>query len=226
MAQREEPRPVAPPELGSAEPLRSDAARNRERILKAARALFAEHGLNVPLEAIAERADVGIATLYRRFPTRDELIAASFEDKMRRYSEAVRDALELPDGWSAFCQFVNEACAMQASDIGLRDVLTLTFPESPSLEEQRRRTADGFAEIVRRAQDEGTLRNDFVTQDFVLLLLSNAGVISGMRNAAPDAWKRHVALMIQAYRADHAAPLPDPPTHEHVWAAMNRPDRG
>ena len=119
--------------LGDAtRPLRVDAERNRVRIVGAAQAAFAEHGLDVPLEDVAEDAGVGIATLYRRFPTRDDLIAACFERRLADYARLAEEALEAPDGWSGFCAYVEQVCAMQAADRGLKDVLTKlpTWPNS------------------------------------------------------------------------------------------------
>ena len=80
--------------------LRADAVRNRGRIVKAAQKAFAERGLDVPLEAWRIEAGVGIATVYRRFPTRDDLIVACFEHRLEEYASAAEEALEAPDGWS------------------------------------------------------------------------------------------------------------------------------
>src|SRR5438876_1000315 len=141
--------------------LRADAERNRQRILEAARAVFAEAGLDAPLEAIAQRAGVGIATLYRRFPTRDDLVAASFAPQMAEYAAAIDQALRAPDPWEGLCGFVERVCGMQAADRGLNDVLAGTFPTVKALEEERARAYWGFVELVRRAQAQGTLRADF-----------------------------------------------------------------
>src|SRR5664280_3083998 len=94
---------------GTRKPLRSDAERNRGRIVEAARAAFAERGLDVPLEEVAGQACVGIATLYRRFPTRDDLIAACFERRVEEYAQAADDALEVADAWSGFCAYVERS---------------------------------------------------------------------------------------------------------------------
>jgi AcrR family transcriptional regulator len=83
--------------------LRVDAERNRQRIIAAARQAFADLGLEVPMEDIARRAGVGVGTLYRRYPTRGDLIAAAFETKMTAYAEAARQALADPDPWRGFC---------------------------------------------------------------------------------------------------------------------------
>ena len=85
--------------------LRADAARNRAAIVAVARDVFAEHGLAAPLETIAARAGVGIGTLYRRFPTREKLVAAALVEKVAEYAEAAREALAASDPWAGFAGF-------------------------------------------------------------------------------------------------------------------------
>ncbi|HVR00465.1 MAG TPA: TetR/AcrR family transcriptional regulator, partial [Mycobacterium sp.] len=109
---------------------------NRDRILAAAAELFAERGLSVPLEEIAGRAGVGVATLYRRFPTRADLATAAFERNISRYTTAVDRALANPRAWEGFRTLIAELCKLQASDAGMRDLLTTAFPPS-SVVEQR-----------------------------------------------------------------------------------------
>src|SRR3954469_13117752 len=103
--------------------LRADAERNRRRLVAAAREVFAEEGLSASTNEVARRAGVGVATLFRRFPTRDALVAAAFEEKMEAYGAAVRDALDDPDPWHGFCTYLETVCAMQARDRGFADVL-------------------------------------------------------------------------------------------------------
>lgn len=214
---------TAPPERDDGErSLRADAAQNRQRIIDAARDVFAEAGLEVPLEAIAQRAGVGIATLYRRFPTREDLVDASFAPQMAAYVAAVEEALEEVDAWVGFCGFTERACAMQAADRGLNDVLALTLPTAKALEAQRARAYRGLAELVRRAQAQGALRPDFVLEDVVLLLMANAGVVQATRDAAPDAWRRFVALLLDGFRAEGAHTLPAAPAPAQMYRAMLR----
>jgi len=209
--------------LGDAtRPLRVDAERNRARIVEAAQAAFAEHGLDVPLEDVAEDAGVGIATLYRRFPTRDELIAACFERRLADYARLAEEALEAPDGWSGFCAYVEQVCAMQAADRGLKDVLTKTFPRAQTLEAHRARGYELSVRLIERATSEGTLRSDFVPEDLVLLLMANAGVVQGAGEAAPDAWRRFLGLMLDGLRSEGAGPLPPPPSPRQMMRAMRR----
>jgi AcrR family transcriptional regulator len=210
-------------------PLRIDAARNRDRIVEAAVADFAQHGLEVPLESVAQHAGVGIATLYRRFPTRGDLIAACFERRVAEYARAAEEALEAPEAWPGFCGYVERVCAMQAEDRGLKDVLTRTFPDAKTLEAHRERGYQLTVRMIERAQADGALRPDFVPEDLVLLLMANAGVVQGAGDAAPDAWRRFVAFMLDAFRAeagaDAASPLPAPPTPRQMMRAMRQMNR-
>ena len=200
--------------------LRADAVRNRGRIVKAAQKAFAEHGLDVPLEEVAEQAGVGIATVYRRFPTRDDLIAACFEHRLEEYARAAEDALEAPDGWSGFRGYVERICGMQAADRGLKDVLTRTLPDARALEAHRARGYELSVRLIQRAQAEGTLRADLVPEDLVLLLMANAGVVQATGTAAPEAPTRFVALLLDGLRSEGASELPPPPSPRQVMRAM------
>ena len=208
--------------------LRADAERNRRRIVEAAAEVFGEQGLDAPLEEVARRAGVGIATLYRRYPTREALVVACFKYRLDEYAAALDEALAAPDGWTGFCSFVERACGMQAADRATQDLLTTSFPTAREVEAERARGYERFAELVRRAQREGTLRHDFVTEDFVLLLMANAGVLRATREAAPGAWRRFVGLIIDAFRAEDSErdrPLPPPPSPTQTFRAMRRAQR-
>jgi AcrR family transcriptional regulator len=200
--------------------LRADAANNRRRILDAARAVYAERGIDAPLDEIARRAAVGNATLYRRFPTRHSLIAAVFEDRLAEYARVAEEALRAPDPWAGFCGFTERVCEMQAADRGLSDVLTLTFLAARGADTQLERAYDAFAELVRRAQAAGQLRPDFVTEDFILLIMANAGVVRGTGAAAPAVLKRFVALILDGCRAEGAHALPPPPPPAQLYKAL------
>jgi AcrR family transcriptional regulator len=202
--------------------LRADAERNRLRVVEAARQVFAEQGLDAPMNEVARRAGVGIATLYRRFPTREGLIASVFAEKMSAYAAAIEDALADADPWRGFCAYIERVCGMQADDRGFTEVLTLTFPTAEAFEAKRHESYVGFSELIARAKGAGRLRPDFSTEDLVLLLMANAGVIAATGDAAPDAWRRLVAYMTQAFAAGHAEPLPPAPAEEALYQAMLR----
>ena len=204
-------------------PLRRDAARNRERILDAARQVFAEQGVHAPIEDVAKRAGVGVATLYRRFPRRSELVASAFADKMRDYANATEQALAFDDAWEGFRWYVERVCEMQAGDHGLTDVLTMTFPNSPELQEINDHVFRRFATLVTKAKKTGRLRKDFSTEDLPLILMANAGVLAATGDVAPHAWRRVVHIVLQGLEAPTRGRLPDAPTPDEVLAAMRRP---
>jgi AcrR family transcriptional regulator len=207
--------------------LRADAARNRAVILAVARDVFAEHGLEAPLEVIAARAGVGIATLYRRFPTREKLVAAALVEKVAEYTEAARQALAAPDPWDGFAGFVERICELQAGDRGLSDLLSMTLSADEQVEELRRMANEMLITVIDRAKAAGTLREDFVGEDLVLLLIATATVMHVTRADAPEAWRRFVALALNSF-ASRGSPrpppvvLPAPPSTAQMTRAMIR----
>jgi AcrR family transcriptional regulator len=204
--------------------LRTDAERNRDRVLAAARSVFCEQGLEVPMTVIARRAGVGIATLYRRFPTREDLIGAVFADRMDAYVDAIAEALADPDPWHGFTTYIERICAMQAADRGFADLLTLTFPTAKTLEAKRTKAYKGWLELIDRAKDSGQLRPDFSPEDLPVLLMANAGVIVATEDAAPGTWRRLVAYMLQTYAAGptRTEELPSAPSPRALYRAMIR----
>ncbi len=174
----------------------------------------------MPIEDIARHAGVGVATLYRRFPTRADLVAGAFEAKMTAYADGVTQALANPDPWAGFCGFVERVCAMQAEDRGFGNALTMTFPTAGQFEAARDRAYRGFRELVSRAQAAGRLRDDFAAEDLPMLLMANAGVIASTADAAPGAWRRFAAYMIQAFTAGNTRPLPPPPAPAAMYRAL------
>jgi AcrR family transcriptional regulator len=209
----------------AAHALRADAARNRDAILESARNAFAESGTKAPLEEIARRAEVGIATLYRRFPTREDLVAAAFEPRLHAYQAAVEAAAAEPDPWEGFSGFVRAVCRMQAEDSGFADVLSLTFPTTAKLDRQLRVATAGVNDVVERAKSAGDLRVDFVLEDLVLLLMANAGVVNATRRHAPLAWERFAAYMLDAFSAPGASVLPAPISPARLARAVRRSAR-
>ena len=202
--------------------LRADAQRNRERILEAAHEVFAEDGLDASLNEVARRAGVGVATLFRRFPTRGQLIAATFADPMSEYAALVETALADPDPWHAFCGYLRTVCSLQAGDRGFTDVLTQSFPTAKEFEATRDLAFRRFTELIARAKHSGGLRDDFVAEDLPMLLMANAGVLAGTAGAAPETSPRLVEYLIQAFSTPATDPLPDPPTPRRMYRALRR----
>ncbi|MBE8477571.1 TetR/AcrR family transcriptional regulator [Streptomyces justiciae] len=208
------------------QPMRSDAERNRGRIIAAARTVFGRDGLHASMASVAREAGVGIATIFRHFPAKEELVAAVFADRMEAYAKATAEALAKPDPWDAFTGYIEEVCAMQAADRGFADMMTMSFPGAEALEALRAQAYQGFLELIDRAKDSGHLREDFTSRDLVLLLMANVGVLSAIGDSAPDAWRRLVAWMIQSFQAPARGPLPDPPEDAALYEAMRRASQG
>jgi AcrR family transcriptional regulator len=202
--------------------LRADAARNRDAIVAVARDVFAEQGLAAPLETIAARAGVGIATLYRRFPTREKLVAAALTEKVAEYAEAAEQALAVADPWVGFAGFVQRICELQAGDRGLSDLLSMTLSADEQVEQLRRTANDRVVTLIERAKADGALREDFAGEDLVLLLIATAAVMHVTRADAPGAWRRFVAFALDAFRRQDSPGLPEPPTTAQMTRAMLR----
>jgi len=203
--------------------LRQDARRNRERIVEAARETFKELGLDAPLEEIARRAGVGIATLYRRFPTRDALIEGVFVDTIVGFTQAAEETLQIDDPWTAFSTFLERMCERQAEDRGLKDVLCVCFPDSKLLEQARSAGRDTVRQLLERAQAAGAVRPDVTPEDIEFVFWSNSRIVEATRETAPNAWRRNLALMLDAYRAENAHPLPERPlTDRELYRSMSK----
>jgi AcrR family transcriptional regulator len=202
--------------------LRADAARNRSAIVEAARAVFAEQGLDAPYDEIARRSGTGNATLYRRFPTRGDLVAAVFADRMTEHLEAVQAGLADDDAWRGFASYIQTAAAMQARDRGIADLVTMDVAAAPAIEELRSRAFAGLVRLVERAQAAGVLRADFTTEDVVLLLMANAGLVELAHGIRAEASARLIHVLLDGFRAAAAADGPSAPGARRTELAMRR----
>ncbi|NGN64392.1 TetR/AcrR family transcriptional regulator [Streptomyces sp. A7024] len=191
--------------------VRADARRNRERVLEAARAVFAEHGIDAPMATVARRAGVGVATLYRHFPTRDDLVRGAFAQQMEACAGALTDALAAPDPWQGFQQLVETVCELQREERGFPAAFLAAFPDSmPRHAQARERAERDFTTLVRRAQAAGALRADFHPSDLAVALLAHCGLVAALPDDAA-ASRRLTAYLLQSFRAGAAGrPLPPP----------------
>jgi AcrR family transcriptional regulator len=202
-------------------PLRKDAQRNRDAILSSARAAFAAHGVNAPLETVARHAGVAIGTLYRHFPSRLCLVEAVFIGKAEAWVEAAEQALSFPDAWDGFAYYLERLCELQSDDRGFNDVACMRMASAYCLEEVKDRAALLGRRIVRRAQRAGSVRADVTAEDIAFLLWGSTRITEATYAVAPGAWRRHLGLMLDAFRAENAHRLPEPPlAPQQVHEAM------
>jgi AcrR family transcriptional regulator len=194
--------PVASP------PLRSDARRNRRRLLEAAREVMREHGLEASLGEIARRAGVGNATLYRHFPTREALCEAVFAEYGSDL-ERIRDrVLAISDPWDALAAWLEETCAAFADDQAFADLITHGMPQSPALNEVCVQGVALVQTLLDRAQRAGAVRPDVELTDVLVVVCSLQRVIPAAAEIAPDAWRRHLVIALDGLRPRAGAELP------------------
>lgn len=180
---------------------RSDARDNRARILDVARTVFATEGFHVPTREIARRAEVGPATLYRHFPTKQALAVEAFRDRFQQCQAIVEHGLADPDPWRGFCSVVEEICELHASDRGYTAAFRSAYPEAMDFGASRRHTLAAVARLARRAKEAGRLRADFVVDDLVLMLVAHRGIeaVSPTAGTAPS--RRFAQLALRAFQA-------------------------
>ncbi|MFC4585439.1 TetR/AcrR family transcriptional regulator [Sphaerisporangium corydalis] len=205
----------------SQRPLRRDAQRNRDALVAAARTIFASDGLDAPLEQIARQAGVAIGTLYRNFPTRMDLVEAIFVDKLSTWLQRAEHALSMDDPWEAFAFYLEQLCELQAHDRGFNDLASMRFPHAACMEHTQGRINELSRQIVERAQKAGAVRPDITAEDLALVIWGHSRISEATAAVCPTAWRRHLGLMLDAFRAGRARPLSEPPMRpEDVYAAM------
>ncbi|OBG34808.1 TetR/AcrR family transcriptional regulator [Mycobacterium sp. E3198] len=186
-------------------PLRADAARNVERILRAARDVYAEFGPDAPVEAVARRAGVGERTLYRRFPTKADLVRAALDQSIAEDLTPVIDkARRAEDPLRGLTQLIEAAISLGAREHSLltaaRRAGSLTSDISVPLNA-------ALGELAREGQRAGSIRADLVTDDLPRLMAMLFGVLATM-DADCDGWRRYVALVVDAVSVNERQPLP------------------
>jgi AcrR family transcriptional regulator len=194
------------PSTTDTRPLRSDARRNRERIVTSARALFARAGLDASVEDITNHAGIGMGTLYRHFPTKEALIDAVLEDAFAEFVGLAKTALAEPDPWTGLCWYLERSLAMLAANRGLKDVAATREHGLSRAAAIRRELRPLLLRLVERAQAQGSLRADLSPEDIPLLLWAGDGVIECAANVDPQVWRRYLGLLMDGLRSDAATP--------------------
>jgi AcrR family transcriptional regulator len=186
---------------------------NRQRIMDASRELFARHGFGVSLDEVAAFAGLGIGTVYRHFPNRFAVINALFEEGVDRLVELARTAAAAEDAWEGFVGFMVDVAELQTTNRGLRDLMLTAEKGCEHSEPLRERLPPVIRPLVDRAKAQGALRPDFEVQDFPVLQIMITAAYEFTSTAAPEVWRRYLALMIDALcaRREAPSPLPQPP---------------
>jgi AcrR family transcriptional regulator len=191
-------------------PLRRDAERNRQRILEAATEVFNERGLEVSLDDVARHAWVGVGTVYRRFPSKEDLVEALFVARIESVAALAEQAGQAADPWSGLVTFMTKAAEMLAGDVGLRQLLMFATYGRDGVSYARQRNLPLVARLVKRAQDSGQLRPDLQPTDipFIIFMLTDSTQFA--REASPEIWRRYLSLLLDGLRPERAGVTPFP----------------
>ncbi|MCH5643276.1 TetR/AcrR family transcriptional regulator [Gordonia sp. ABSL49_1] len=211
----------------AARPLRKDAQINRERLLEAARELFAAKGLDVTLNDIAHHAGVGVGTAYRRFANKGEIIDALFEERLQAVEAVAREALDEPDPWLALTSYLRRTLQMQIGDRGLHQILSDPTLGDERINDVRVRIAPLIVELVDRAKQAGVVRDDFAPTDVTFIQSAMAPIMDSTRDVAPDLYERYLTFIFDGIRSDRQfSPLPAPALSSAIThSAMTRKRR-
>ncbi len=194
-------------------PLRRDAERNRQRILRAAEEVFATRGFSASLDEIARHAEVGVGTVYRRFPEKQLLIDALFEERFGVFVELFEDALAQGDAWDALAGVLTRMVELQVEDRGLMELMHDDAFSGRRIAAGRERIAPLATELLRRAQAQGSARADLEPSDLPLAQMMVLQFATATADAQPELWRRMLAVVLDGLRAPAqtaATPLPAP----------------
>lgn len=182
--------------------LRKDAADNRDRLLAAARELFAERGLGVTLNDVAHHAGVGVGTAYRRFANKEAVIDAIFEEQLRDLAALAEEALAAPDAWAALVTFLEQSLDMQFGDRGLNEIMNAPVLGLERISAARDQIAPLIDRLVKRAVREGAVRPDLDQSDVIFIQLGLSAIMDSSRTIAPELYRRYLALFLDGIKAD------------------------
>lgn len=204
--------------------LRSDARRNREKILAVASELFAERGADMCMDDLARRAGVGHATVFRRFPSKRDLVVAMLEERLTAVAEEIEAAARSEDAWAGLVAAMTAVAERQAHDRGLMEAVGTDVFGSDRLREARARVVAPMDGLLRRAQEAGQVRADLGTLD-VFFLIAAASKSLPCNFEVPGLWRRYLGVVLDGMRPEGASPLAPPGLSvEEFEAAVARPD--
>ena len=200
-----------------ARPQRSDAARNNERLVQAAREVFARQGLSATLEDIAKQAGVGVGTIYRNFASKQEIVETLYDAVVDSALAEAEDALQIEDPWEAIRAFFEVIAARQAQDRGLHERF-LGYGGSGPNEGTATKLLAALAPLFERATAAGALRDGISVTD-ITPIFAMLNSIYGMSEANPELWRRYLAVILDGLRARDRPALPVPAMDAAAFAA-------
>ncbi|MDX6690755.1 MAG: hypothetical protein QOG15_2212 [Solirubrobacteraceae bacterium] len=178
-------------------PKRADAVRNRDRVIEAAQAVFAEFGLDASIDDVAERAGVGRATIYRSFPTKDHLIAGVAVERLQSFESLATHALQEPDAGVAFRSVLVTIAESQARNRVLLAALRLEGEEG-GLDAARVATSAALGRLMTAGKRQGSVRPDATPEDVRVLLTGLTHSLTVDQQSDVEVWRRYANLIADA----------------------------
>jgi AcrR family transcriptional regulator len=213
-----------PRDGGAPRPLRRDAERNRQLILRAAAEVFTTKGLQASLDDVARHAGVGVGTVYRRFPDKESLAEALFEERIEAMATLAEDALAQPDSWTGLVSFLEGVCTQLATDRGLHEIVMYATHGRDRTGRARARMQPLVTALVQRAQQDGQVRADLRPTDMLFIEFMITAAARYAEPVKPEIWRRYLTLITDALRPARSgtAPLPEPALDPHEMAVVMR----
>lgn len=188
---------------------RTDAEHNRRHLVAVARAAFAADGLDLPVHEIARRAGLGVATVYRHFPSRQDLVGAVLAELVTACRAQMRAALDDPDPWHALRGTIHRFADHQVRHRGLNPALLGSHPAGASIAGQRRAQARRFEQLVERAKSAGGVRPELSIEDVRIGLAAIASLRAGSPESTAVAVRRLADLLVAGMAAPAREAAPD-----------------
>jgi AcrR family transcriptional regulator len=191
---------TATKQTGAVRTQRADARRNRAKVLEAARKRFAERGLDAQIDEIAHDAGVGVGTVYRHFPTKEDLLQALADDRFEGLAEAAKAALEVEDAGQAFTEFMTYSAQVTAEDRALSEAMD----QLPGLCRSAAERVDMLGltgRVLERAQASGDVRADLVPEDIPALVCGLGRAVRSEVERPTMSWQRYLEIMLAGMRA-------------------------
>ncbi len=182
---------------------RADARRNRRKVLDAARRCFSEDGLDVRVEKVARKAGVGVGTMYRHFPTKEDLLQALADDRFAGLADAARKGVDDPDAWNGFAEFMRYSAEVMAEDRALSEAMDQR-PQMCAQAAEEAQLLEVVADLIERAQAAGALRPDVVPEDVPSLICGLGRATHATEGRPTMSWERYLAIILAGLRPPDA----------------------
>lgn len=202
--------PAVFPDEARDAPRRRDAARNRERLLAAAAEVFAEAGASASLKDVADRAGLGVGTVYRHMPDKDAVIAALLRPQLEQLVTMAREALTRPASFDTFADLTGRISDTMAGSKALSEIILYQHELPEDLRAPVQSVLAAFGEVMDRTRETGELRSDLDITDLVVCMTAAHAAETAFAELGAGTSRRLLSIMLDGMRVRRDAPTPLP----------------